>query len=156
MVPQFASVAFQPLDPNSGRLTVTPTPGNSLIAANDLALLRFVVRPQTNSAVVPIDVSDIQITPAGAGLTPTLLATDGKLMIVGSAPFLDARINSAGQREVTLYAQPGNYTVQFSTNLADPQGWRLRGFVRVTNNLERTISGAGTPTNIPVFFRVRQ
>jgi hypothetical protein len=156
IVPQFASVAFQPLNANSGRLTVTPTAGNSLIGANDLSLLRFAIRPQTNSAVVPLRVSDIDITPARSGSTPTLLATDGKLMIVGSSPFLDARINSAGQREVTLYAQPGNYTLQFSTNLTDPQGWRLRGFVRVTNNLERAISGSGTPTNIPVFFRVRQ
>ena len=77
-------------------------------------------------------------------------------MIIGATPYLDAHINSAGQRELTVYGQPANYTLQFSTNLADPLGWRMRAFVRVSNNLERAVNVASSPTNIPVFFRVRQ
>lgn len=152
---QLASVTAEPLNAPAVRITVTPTAGNTLLGTNDVALLRFTLRPQTNSALVPLRVSAIAATAAASASAPTLVATDGKLIVVGSAPFLDAHFTSAGQRELTVYGQPANYTLQFSTNLTDPLGWRMRAFVRVSNNLERAVNVAGTPTNVPVFFRVR-
>jgi hypothetical protein len=101
-------------------------------------------------------ISSLTATPAIDGVTPTMLSTDGKVIIVGTKALLEARLTSIG-RELTVYGRPGTYFLQYSTNLANPV-WTLRGQISIpSTNLFRVVPTGNTPsTNVNGIFRVRQ
>jgi Big-like domain-containing protein/calcineurin-like phosphoesterase family protein/purple acid phosphatase-like protein/immunoglobulin I-set domain protein len=156
---QSATALFQRLDPNSAALTLTAPSGGSFIGSNQPAMLRVVTRPLTNSTAVPFRVTSLNATTSGGTSSespPTLLATHGQVIVVGSRPLLESHFTAQGARELTLYARPGTYALQWSTNLVDPV-WRNRGNVVINSNLFNLIRPANNPpTNFPGFFRTRQ
>ncbi|HZO85695.1 MAG TPA: immunoglobulin domain-containing protein, partial [Verrucomicrobiae bacterium] len=154
---QIANAAFQRLDANSAALTFTAGAGGNLEGSNQLAVLRMAARPLTDSAAVLLRIDSLNATPVSGDITPTMLANDGQVVIVGTRPLLEAHLTPQGARELTLYARPGLYQLQWATNLVNPVTWRLRGNATINSNLFLLIRPANTPpTNMPGFFRVRQ
>jgi hypothetical protein len=153
-----ASAVFQRTDADNATLAFTAPPGGSLAGMNQLGALRFAAWPLTNSISVPLRITSLTATPATEGTAPTMIASNGNIVIVGSRPLVHARFNPLGHREVAVYGRTGNYTLQFSTNLADLNSWRNRGNLRITNNLTTVVPilGNNPSTNLPIFFRARQ
>jgi hypothetical protein len=155
-----ASAALQRVDPNTVALTFTAPSGGTLVGSNQLTGLRVVTAPLTNSTAVPLRITSLNATPAAqavSGEPPTMLAGGGQVVIVGARPLLEAHLTPQGARELTVYARPGVYQLQWATNLVDPVTWRLRGNATINSNLFLLIRTANVPpTNMPGFFRVRQ
>ena len=120
--------------------------------------LHFTAVSEQTSAFVPLHLGSRNSTKAGAGLTPTLLANDGKIVVISTQPLLDAHFNSANRRELTLYGNRNvTYTIQSSTNLANESFWRYRGAVFMGTNLFRTaLVGDNPAPPAPAFFRLKQ
>jgi hypothetical protein len=153
-----ASAALQRVDPNTVTLTFTAPSGGTLVGSNQLTGLRVVTGPLTNSTAVPLRITSLSATAAQtiSGEPPTMLAGGGQVVIVGTRPLLEAHLTQ-GARELTIYARPGLYQLQWTTNLVDPVTWRLRGNATINSNLFLLIRTANVPpTNMPGFFRVRQ
>jgi acid phosphatase type 7 len=147
------SVAFQRTSSGTATLTFNPGAAGSIVGSNQFGSLRLVTAPITNTTVVPLRVASINLTPINSAAAPTLLASNGQVIIVGTRPLLDAHFTPLGGREVTIFAVPGSYNLDFSTNLAEGI-WRRRAVVGVTSNLFRAVAtGNNPPTNLPGFFR---
>lgn len=157
LAPTIAAVEFRRLDLNSASLSIRPPAEGDFVGFYDLARLRFTSAPQTLSAALPLPVTALSASPRRLGSAPTLVASGGQIVLIGTRPLLDAHLNAQGQRELTVYAQPGIYQLQWSTNLNDPS-WRLRGNLSMaaTNPVRLFNAGNTPPTNVPGFFRLRR
>jgi acid phosphatase type 7 len=152
-----ATVAFQPYL-SGANFDITALPGRTLVGTNALGGLRIAAHAHTNSAMVPLQLRGVNVTPTEHGVAPTVLTQNGQLHVVGVHPLLEAHLTAQGTRELALFGRPGVYSLQWATNLPNPV-WRLRGAVTIapSNNLVRIVSPGNTPpTNLPAFFRTRQ
>lgn len=151
------SVVFQRMDANNASLTFTPGSGASVIGTNQFGTLRVAaISPLTNTTIVPLRVTSLNITPVDSAATPTILGSHGQVVIIGTRPLLEAHFNAQGGRELTLFARQGTYFLEYTLDLTSPT-WTRRGQVAVTSNLFRLIPTANTPpTNQNGFFRIRQ
>ena len=153
--PQLATVSLQIIDANTAALIFTAMPGQTIQGTQHLARLSFTAISGQTSGFFPLHVSSLNGTRAGAGLTPTLLANDGRIVVVGAQPLLEQLASGPGQRQAMLYGKIGvTYRIEYSTNLADKSSWKLRGTQAMTN-LFRALS-LGTSPAPPVFYRARQ
>jgi hypothetical protein len=156
MIPEAASASAQPSDANTLQLHFSVLPGQSLQGTQHLGRLHFKALPGQTSAFVPLRLSSMSSTTAGAaGVAPTLLINDGRAIVIGTKALLEARLNATNQPEVTLYGRRNTtYLIEFSTN--GPSGpWRTRGGIQgsAMSNLNQTVL-LPTPRP-PVFYRAR-
>jgi hypothetical protein len=154
--PANGSVAFQRTSGNTATLTINPPAGGSISGLRQFGSLRLVSVPITNTTVVPLQVTSLSITPTNPAAAPTLVTSNGQIIVAGSRPLMEARLTPQGGREVTIIGAPASYNLEYSTNLADPV-WRPRGLISVNSNLFRSLNtGNNPPTNGPAFFRARR
>jgi len=157
MIPQAATATAQAIDPNTLQLHFIAQAGQSLQGTQHLGRLHFKAQAGQSSAFVPLSLSSMTTAAAATatGLAPTLLINDGRAVVIGTKPLLEARINATNQQEVTLYGRRNTtYFIEYSTNA--PTGpWRNRGGVlgASMSNLYQTL--IITTPKPPVFFRAR-
>jgi hypothetical protein len=112
--------------------------------------------PGQTSAFVPLDFHSMQAEVAPEGVEPTLLDHDGRVVVVGARPLLEARQTAPTLREVVLYGRRNTtYVIEFSTNLVNGV-WRTRGTVfapSMTNLTQTLLLNQPFP---PVYYRARQ
>lgn len=145
------------LQTNGTALTVTleMLPGQAAQGSQSLAQLTFSEAPsQVHSAFVTIPVSDVSAQkPSGLSyanyfVQPATVAT------ISDAPLLAAAMGADQNRVLNLYGWPGtNYQLQYSTNLAIPQGWTAVTNYVQTNGL---FSIPAPITGPAVFYRILQ
>lgn len=151
-----ATVALNASNPPSAIVSMTARTGNSLLGTQQLATLRFQAIPGQSSAFTPLEVVSVNFTPVNAGLDPTILVNNGRAVVIGDQPLLEPVLTNLAQRQMTIYGRTGNaYTIEYSTNLADTNGWRVRANISATTVLPRTIPLTSTPPP-PVYYRVRR
>ena len=161
LAPGIANVSLLQSDANTASATATLSfvamGGNTLQGTQRLARVRFTAVTNQISAFVPLDIDSMNVT-MSPSLAPTLVATDGRIAVIGAQPLLDAHFTAAGARELGLYGRRNTtYLVQYSTNLANITNWIQRGnALAMGANLYRTVPVGNIPnTNLPAVFRAR-
>src|SRR5262249_49506197 len=90
LTPEVAGISLQPADASSASLAITAAPGHTLLGAQHLARLHFTTLAGQSSAITSLSLSSVSGTKATDGLTPTHLANNGRIIIVGDQPLLEA------------------------------------------------------------------
>lgn len=158
LAPERARVSLLLTGADTARLSILAQPGVSLQGTQHLAQLQFEAIAGATSAFVPLHASMEAVTRAEAGLEPTLLANDGRAVVIGAQPLLEPTFTSPTIRQMMLYGRRGTtYTVEASTNIANPLAWRSRGTLpgATMTNLFRSLPLPASPAP-PVYYRIRQ
>jgi hypothetical protein len=157
LMPGRATASMQAAGADTIAFTFTALPGQSLQGTQRLARLHFTAPAGQNSGFAPLRLDSMSAEVAAAGVEPTQLVADGRVVVVGSQPLLEARYRTATQREVTLYGRRATtYVIEVSTNQMAAGSWRTRGTIpaaSMTNLTQSIILNTPAP---PVFYRVRQ
>lgn len=147
--PETLAAGLQPLGADQYAVTLALNSALAQSAARVVAQLGFVSVPQPGSAFVPLAVSQ----PAGLRLNGQAAdkpgAANGRVVVIGREPLLDALLATNGSRDLALYGQPGaSYELQYSPNVADPNAWTNLMRVPLTNSLEifHGLAAAGPAT----------
>jgi len=125
----------------------------ALPSGQPLASLGFVAPSNQPSAIIPLLVSNAQALQASGVVVPRVFAQDGRVVIVGAAPSLEATIATNGQRMLMLYGRPGvTYDVESTPSLNPVVLWTQHWRGGVTNLVQPI-----TPeTNQMRFYRARR
>ena len=155
--PEIASATMQAAGANAATLTFTVMPGQTLQGTQRVARLYFTATAGQDSSFVPLDLDSMNAAVRAAGVEPTLLLNDGRAVVVGARPLLEARTKPGNQREITLYGRRGTtYVLEYTTSLANGVAWRPRGTIpgsSMTNLTQSLLLGLPAP---PVYYRARQ
>jgi hypothetical protein len=128
--------------------------GQTLSGTQQLARLNFVAAPGQTSAFIPLHFDSVTGQRSQPGLAPSVLAHEGRVVVVGSQPLLEANIGNLGARTLTLYGKPGtNYIIETSSNPANPGSWTTWTNRTPASLQELLPAPTGTST---IFYRARQ
>ena len=128
LLPDILSANMQAAGANTAALTFTVMPGQTLQGTQRLARLHFTATAGQASAFVPLDLDSMNAAVRAAGVEPTLLLNDGRAVVVGARPLLEARTKPGNQREITLYGRRGTtYVIEYTTTLTNGVTWRPPG-----------------------------
>jgi hypothetical protein len=137
------------------KLAFTTATGLNLLGNQQIAQLNFTAVSNDSSAFIRLQAQSIQATNPNPATSISFLANQGQLVIVGPKSLLQTSLGDGGSRSLALYGIPwASFEVQYSTNLANPNGWHDLMRVPMTN-IVATFSGLNT--NMPnVFYRAYQ
>jgi hypothetical protein len=148
------SVIYERTSIGSASFTFTTGSSSGIVGMNQIGTLRLSTALTTNSAFARIHVSSLNITPVDPAAQPTLLGSDGQIVIAAQHPLLEAHMTPTG-RELTLYGLPGNFQLEVNTNFLE-NIWRRRAIVAIPSNYFRLVPIGNNPTtNVPAIFRLR-
>jgi len=150
-----ASVLYERTSIGSATFTFTAGASGGIVGMNQIGTLHLTTGPAPVTSLARLQVGSLNITPIDPTARPTLLGTAGQAIIIGTRPLLDAHFNSGG-RELTLFGLPGNYQLEYVTNLTQTT-WTRRAIVNIPTNYSRLVPLGNNPsTNGPAYFRLRQ
>jgi hypothetical protein len=116
--PEILSTILQPLGSNQYAVSFTLNPAMSPGTSRTLAQLGFSAVLQTNSAFVPLGMSQLSALQADGQVAPKSGGFGGTVVLIGSQPLLTAWLDTSANRMLTLYGNPGaSYQIGYSTNL---------------------------------------
>jgi hypothetical protein len=154
LIPATASAALNFSLTDAVTVNFAALTGQTLNGTQQLARLNFVTAPGQTSAFIPLHFDSVTGQRSQPGLAPSVLAHEGRVVVVGSQPLLEANIGNLGARTLTLYGKPGtNYVIETSSNPANPGSWTTLTNRTPTSLQETLPAGVGTPT---IFYRARQ
>ena len=105
---------------------------------------------------VPCSRVSVVCTPIQEGLEPTILVNDGRVVVMGEKALLEPVLVTPPLRRILVYVRPGtSYTIESSTNLANPAAWRLFATVPASQIPVRSLSLGSSPAP-PIYYRIRQ
>lgn len=140
---------------NTALLTFSSMDGYVMQGTQRVALLHFTAVPGQASAFAPLSISAINMAMENTGYAPTLLANDGRVVVLGAESLLEGRLSSAGQRQLLVYGKLGtNYTLQSRFGFGAGTSWANRIGVMITNIPQTVIPPSATAPLI--YFRLRQ
>jgi hypothetical protein len=153
--PVLNSATLQTVSSNQVKLAFTTATGLNLLGNQQIAQLNFTAVSNDSSAFIRLQAQSIQATNPNPATSISFLANQGQLVIVGPKSLLQTSLGDGGSRSLALYGIPwASFEVQYSTNLANPNGWHDLMRVPMTN-IVATFSGLNT--NMPnVFYRAYQ
>jgi hypothetical protein len=125
---RFLSSTFQEIGRGGWYISLTTEPENPLLGTEHIAQLSFKA-VSTQSAFVPLLLSNISAARPERALVPKIVGQDGRVVVIASESLLEAKYGPTGQPTLTLYGKPGSsYMTEHKTNLlAGPwlPGWRV-------------------------------
>jgi hypothetical protein len=150
-----AATLFRFLSSTRLQIGFTAAPGQAFLGSRQIAQLNFLTVPSQSSSFVELAPQSLQGINADGSIPTNLLASPGRLVIVGPQPLLDTTLDSNGVRNLVLYGIPGDsYQVQSSLYLPNTNAWT--NLVRVPmTNLTAVISNLD-PTPPAMFYRAFQ
>jgi hypothetical protein len=153
--PVVNSATLQTLSSNQVQLAFIAANGFNLLGNQQIAQLNFTAASNDSSAFVQVHPQSITATNPNPATTISFLANQGEIVIVGPKSLLQASIDGSGMRNLALYGIPwASFEIQYTTNLAKPNGWQNLMRVPMTN-IVATFSGLNM--NLPsVFYRAYQ
>jgi len=154
MLPEAITTAVDQSNPNLLSFNFTAEDGISLQGTQQLARLHFNTTTDQLSAIVPLSIESLTYSLATNGPEPTVILNEGRVVVLGNRPLLEARME-AGQRQLVLYGRSGsNYTIQSRFNLLPGNVWANRSTITMTNSVR--VLPALSPTAPIIFFQLRQ
>ena len=153
--PVINSASIQTLSSNQLQLQFIAANGSSLLGNQQIAQLNFTTASNDASTFLTLKPQSIQATNPNPAAPISFLENQGQIVIVGPKSLLQASLGVGGVRNLALYGIPwASFEVQYSTNLANPNGWQNLMRVPLTN-IVATFSGLSP--NLPsVFYRAYQ
>lgn len=150
LIPEFSGSTLQNISPGNYQLTLRSSAGQFLQGTQaNLVQLNFTTVSNQPSAIVRLLPQTLSVSRADGSALTNLFAQQGKIVVIGQEPLLEASLVSASGRALTLYGNPGSsYGIQSSTNLHD---WIHVMRVPMTN-LFQTFTGMDT-NEISIFYR---
>lgn len=139
------------------RLQVRLSPRSNQLFTNQVvaARLEFQAAGQQASAVVPLTVVDLQAIRPGGTAVESRSAQNGRIVVVGEQPVLEALPVDPGNRSLLLYGQAGvRYGIESTPSLSAGLAWTATLWVSMTNIVQR-IDGL-TPTDSDRFYRAKR
>jgi len=156
LVPDTAAVSLQQQTPDNYLLTLTAMPGQTLQGTQHLARLNFAAVTNQSSAFVPLHIGSMAATRATTGLTPSMLANDGRAVVVGSQPLLETLFPTNGNRQLMFYGKRNSTNrVQYATRLGTNVVWTNRATITITTTNQYRVLPVGNTPPPPVFYRVQ-
>jgi uncharacterized delta-60 repeat protein len=154
MLPPDIAGSLAPIGSNRSFINYNTSAAQPLAGLLDLGTLAFTTRSNQSSASVALNVANLTATQSDGALVPRTMVNPGRVVVVGSAPFLEALIRTNRQPTLTLYGTPQtSYRLESTTNWAEPRSWRADWQGTLTNLFQ-----VFTPsnTNQTIFYRARQ
>lgn len=127
-------------------------PAQPLTGTNQVAQVNFQAASGTASVILRISAGAVSGNTADGVAYANVLGGTGQVAVVGAAPMLQPQPGSAQGRTLSLFANPGNYELQYTTSLAPPNWTTLTTYEQT--NLAQTVSVDGTEPAI--FYRLHQ
>jgi hypothetical protein len=154
VVNQVGVTTLSPLSSNCLAMSWAPLNNPPLLGTRELAGLCFM--PLSNrSAFVPLLVSDIVAVRNDGLFIPRVAARDGRVVVVGAEPLLEALLTTNGQRVLNLYGIPGtNYAVEVTPIL--PATWQQACLLTMGTNLVQQVCDPLPNLDPTLFFRAVQ
>jgi hypothetical protein len=120
---------LQSLGSNVYAVGLTLNPAASPGGSRSVAKLNFLASPQSQSAIIPLTVSNVAALQQDGRAAAKPGGSGGRVIVVGRQPVLEAWFGTNGVRMLTLYGNPGaSYEVASTTNLTDTNSlsvWRV-------------------------------
>jgi len=142
-------------NPDTAIVSVAARTGNALQYTHP-ANLRFESVPGQISTFAPLQVVSVACTPVQEGLEPTILVNDGRVVVMGEKALLEPVLVTPPLRRLLVYVRPGtSYTIEYSTNAANPAAWKVFATVPASQFPVRSLSLGSSPAP-PIYYRIRQ
>jgi len=157
MVPSLGAMTMNVTPPDGALIGFAAQPGQSLAGSRQLARLHFTAVSGQISAFIPLHLSDVTVSRAQSGLSPTILLQSGRATVIGSQPLVEATVNAlAGMRSLTVYGVPGRtYMLERSVSPEIEASWFPWQPLTLNNLWHSTDTSQGT--NLPaIFYRARE
>lgn len=152
--PQVGSAVLQPVSSNMVSITLNAASGQALVNNQQVAQINFTVASNQPSAILPLVPQTLQALGADGLPVTQLAAQAGQLVIVGTAPLLQASVGPNRSRNLVLYGIPwDSYQIQSSTNLSNPRAWVNAVRIPMTNILQAIGVDSSQPS---IFYRAYQ
>jgi len=150
-----AATLFQFLSSTRLKVGFTAAPGQAFLGSRQIGQLNLLTVPNQSSSFVELAPQSLQGINADGSIPTNLLASPGRLVIVGPQPLLDTTLTSNGVRNLALYGIPGDsYQIQSSLILTNAKAWT--NVVRVPmTNLTAILSNLDS-TPPAIFYRAFQ
>jgi hypothetical protein len=153
-LPDVVTTVVDASNPNAVVLTFSALAGQSIQGTQQLARLRFRTLADQPSAIALVHMAEARPTRAEEGLEPTKLLNDGRVVILGVRPLLEARL-TGGQRQLAIYGRLGsNYTLQSRFGFGTGTVWANRSTLTMTNTFR--VLPAPSATAPIIMFQLRQ
>jgi len=150
--PILGNLTWIPVTPECYDLRITAPAGHPFLGSGSVAWMSFTTL-SNQSAFVPLVVSELgALKPNGEGI-PKIAPRNGRVVVVGTEPLLEAWRDAHAQPMLTLYGTPGqDYWLEWKTNLSDTV-WPDNLRVSLTD-LSQSFT---VPTNVPsLFYRAKK
>ena len=153
LVPALATASFNNALTDAVGVSFAALPGQVLSGTQQIARLNFTAAAGQTSAFVPLQFNNVSGTRAQPGLAPTMLANDGRVVVVGEQPLVEALL-VGGVRTLSLYGKPGtNYMIETTATPAIPASWTPWRSLLLSELLGTTPADAGGPS---IFYRAKE
>jgi len=108
---------------------------------------------QASTAIYSIPASSASGTTADGTAYANVSAQAGEVVVVGNQPMLRPQANAGAGRSLTLYANPGNYQLLYTTSLTAPVTWTPQLSYQQTSAAQSVSLDPTIPT---VFYQLQQ
>lgn len=127
--------------------------GDTLTGTNQFAQFNFQAAAGQTSAFLELPINNVSANKPDGTLFNYSSAEAGEVVVIGTNSLLRAQFSAPQGRTMTVYANPGNYLLQYTTNLTVPIQWQpLPGFQQT--NIEQSVNLDSA--NPDVFYRLQQ
>jgi len=154
LVPQIdvTSVSITPQGGSTSLIQMNTLPGQSLTGAQQIGQLGFRAISNVPSAFVSLRLASATAGKPDASPVNVASAQSGRAVVIGNESLLEA-LQTNGTRTLVLYGKPATtYTMQYTTNLANPLAWTTASPSVSLTSLSTAMSPPGGNLS-PVFYR---
>ncbi len=129
------------------------TADQPLTGTNQIAQVNFKSVCGQPSAIFPIPATAATGTAAAGSTFANVIVQSGEVVVVGSNPLLRPKTDASGARTLSLFANPGNYQLQYTTSLVPPVTWTPLIRHQQSNIAEDVSLDSAAPI---IFYRLQQ
>jgi alpha-tubulin suppressor-like RCC1 family protein len=152
--PELGNAIVQKQAADTWQIQFTAVPGQVLQTTQQLAQLQFLA-VSSHSAFVPLRVSDVTAFQMNGQSVWRTLASDGRAVVLGDEPLVEALSKTNGYPNIVIYGAPGTgYDVLFSPVAATGALWQPVWLGTMPSDMRMPVSGL-TNSEPTMFFRAR-
>ena len=154
IAPELSSATLRPSADGHYQVDFIALPGSSLGGDRTIANLRFRAIPGADSAVQMLEISELVGQRPDGTLTASPSVSNGRVIIIGGQPYLEATFSDGATRDLTVFGTPGvTYRIEATDRLETNATWILRATVPLTGSSGNISVPSGTSD--VEFFRAR-
>jgi hypothetical protein len=152
--PELGSASVQKQATNTWQIQFTAAAGQVFQTTQQLAQLQFLA-VSNRSAFVPLWLSEVTNFQMNGQSVWRTLADDGRAVVLGAEPLIEALPKTNGYPNLVIYGDPGtNYDVLFAPVVTPAAVWQPIWLGTMPTNMWTPVTGL-TNTEPTMFFRAR-